>query len=53
MLMQHFVRSDWLFNTQSRVLQADWIILENNGKATLKITMPYWKNDNNLLISNE
>ena len=27
-------KSDWLFNTQSSVLQADWSILENNEKAT-------------------
>ena len=33
--------SDWLFNTQSRVLQADWLILENNEKATLNINMLY------------
>ena len=32
-------KSDWLFNTQSRVLQADRLILENNGKATLTIHM--------------
>ena len=31
---------DWLFNTQSRVLQADWFILEINEKATLNINMP-------------
>ena len=30
----------WLFNTQSRVLQADWLILENNEKATFNINMP-------------
>ena len=35
------VDSDWLFNTQSRVLQADWFILEINEKATLNINMPY------------
>ena len=23
-------KSDWLVNTKSRVLQADWLILENN-----------------------
>ena len=34
--------SDWLFTTQSRVLQADWWILENNEKATLNINMPYY-----------
>ena len=35
MLIQPSVNSDWLFNTQSRVLQADWLILETNEKATL------------------
>ena len=34
-------KSDWLFNTQSRVLQADWFILEINEEATLNINMPY------------
>ena len=34
-------KSDWLFNTQSRALQADWLILENNEKATLNINMTY------------
>ena len=34
-------QSDWLFNTQSRVLQADRLMLENNEKATLNINMPY------------
>ena len=33
---------DWLFSTQSRVLQADWLVSENNGKATLNINMPYY-----------
>ena len=42
MHVQHSVNSDWLFNTQSRVLQADWFILEINEKATLNINMPYW-----------
>ena len=28
-------KCDWLFNTRSRVLQADWSILENNDKVTL------------------
>ena len=41
MLIQHSVNSDWLFNTQSRVLQADWLILENDEKATLNINMTY------------
>ena len=39
---KHSVNADWLFNTQSRVLQADWFILEINEKATLNINMPYW-----------
>ena len=41
MLIQYLFDSDWLFNTQSRVLQADWLILENNEKVTLNINMPY------------
>ena len=41
MLIQHSVNSDWLFNTQSRVLQADWSILENNEKAALNNNMSY------------
>ena len=40
-LIQHSVNSDWLFNTQSRVLQADWFILGINENATLNIHMPY------------
>ena len=31
-----------MFNTQSSVLQADWLELENNEKATLNINMPYY-----------
>ena len=42
MLIQHSVNSDWLFNTQSRVLQADWFILKINKKATLNFHMSYW-----------
>mgnify|MGYP001796339242 len=41
MLIEHSVNSDWLFNTQSRVLQAYWFILEVNEIATLNIKMPY------------
>ena len=41
MLIQHSVNSDWLLNTQSRVLKADWLILEINEKATFNINMPY------------
>ena len=39
--IQHSVESDWLINTQSTVLRADWLILEKNEKATLNINMPY------------
>ena len=41
MLIQYLFDSDWLFNTHSRVLQADWLILENNEKETFSINMPY------------
>ena len=41
MLIQHSDNSDWLFSTWSRLLQADWLILENNETATLNINMPY------------
>ena len=43
-LLRHSI-SDWLFNTKSRVLKSDWLILENNKKATLSIMCPidmYW-----------
>ena len=43
MLVEHSVDSDWLFNTQSRVLQAYWFIMEINEKATLNINMPYYR----------
>ena len=39
--MMHTQHSDWLFNTESRVLQADWLILENNEKAALNISTLY------------
>ena len=39
--IQHSFDSDWLFNTQSRVLQADWLMLKNNEKAALNTNMPY------------
>ena len=39
-LTKHLVNSDWLFNTQPRVLQADWFILEINEKANLNMNMP-------------
>ena len=44
MHIQNSINSDWLFNTQSIVLQADWFILEINVKATLNINMPYLSN---------
>ena len=34
-------KSDWLCDTNSRVLQSDWLILETNEKATVNINMPY------------
>ena len=33
------LKSYWLSNTQSRVLQADWLVLENNEKANFNISM--------------
>ena len=41
MLIQHSINSDWLFNTQSRVLQAERFIREIKERATLNINMPY------------
>ena len=43
------LKSYWLSNTQSRLLQADWLVLENNGKATFNITMPYCRGERYLL----
>ena len=40
MFIPHSVNSDWLFKTQSRVLQADWFILEFNEMANLNIKTP-------------
>ena len=40
MVTQHSFTSFWLFNTQSKVLQADRLMLGNNEKATLIINMP-------------
>ena len=37
-----------LFNSQSRVLQADWLILGNNGNANLNINMPNWPKSKSL-----
>ena len=47
MLLQHSVNSDWLLNTQSRVLQADWFILEINEKVTVNIETLYSVPNNN------
>ena len=49
MLIPLSVNFDWLFNTPSRVLQADWFLLEINEKATLNINMPYWFEELNFL----
>ena len=36
-------KSDWLFISQPNVLRADWMILNNNEKATLHINLlPYY-----------
>mgnify|MGYP001800822666 CR=1 FL=1 len=43
MLVQHSLNSDWLFSTQSRVLQADWFLLETNEKAILYVNMPSYQ----------
>ena len=32
----------WLAVYYSTLLQADWLILENNERATLHINLPYW-----------
>ena len=34
MMLINAYDADWLFNTQLKVLQADWLILENIEKAT-------------------
>ena len=36
-------KSDCLFNTQSIVLQAYWLIMENNEKAILSVKMPFYR----------
>ena len=50
MLIYYPVNSDWLFNSQLRVLSVDWLILENNEKATLNIDMPYYAEVSELQI---
>ena len=39
--IQHSAEIWFLFDTQSKELQADWLILENNEKANIDISMPY------------
>ena len=41
MHIHHSVNSDWLFNTQSRVLRYDWFIVDINEKAVLDINMAF------------
>ena len=42
MLIQLSVNSTWPFNTHSKVLQADWSILEIDEKVSLNIEMSYF-----------
>ena len=35
-----YTNFDWLVIYQSRVLEADWLMLGNGEKATLHISMP-------------
>ena len=39
--------SDWLFMPQSRVMKADWLILENSEKTTKHNDMPYRRLEDN------
>ena len=41
MPVQNLVKNDWLFKNQTRALQTDRLILENDEKATLNVNMPY------------
>ena len=50
MLIQNSGNYDWLFNTQSRVVQADWLMLENNEKATLNININIERMSKTLVI---
>ena len=53
-MLIHSVNSDWLFYTTSRVLQADWFILDINEEATLNIKMLYYmyRHDNGVSCEN-
>ena len=37
--VQHSINSDWLFNFLLSILLGDWLISENEEKATLNIKM--------------
>ena len=43
MLIQNSVEIWLVVHNQSRMLQADWLILENNEKASLNVNMSYCK----------
>ena len=43
------LQSQWLCFTCSRVLQAYWMVLDNNEKAILHINKGYWPIINSLL----
>ena len=49
-VIKHSLNSDLLLTTQSRVMQADWFILEINEKATLNINIPYSKSEGCIVI---
>ena len=42
MHIQHSIEICSAVQQQSRVLQADWLIMEYNVKATSNINMPFW-----------
>ena len=41
MMLIRYSNSDWLFMTQSRVLQADWMIMANIERVTIHICRPF------------
>ena len=41
---------DWLFNTQSKALEGDWLTLERNEKATLNMKMPYLSSEYKIIM---
>ena len=42
---------DRLFTTLSRALLAEWLILDNNEKTTLRINMPHWTHNFFIIIN--